>query len=87
VENCPLQVPNVFTPNGDGLNDIFYFHNAGNKKLHTKIFNRWGTEVASWEGNIGWDAKGLSDGVYYYIVEEKVGEGTIVHKGKVAILR
>lgn len=87
VEDCPLIIPNIFTPNGDGINDVFYFGNAENKQLHTKIFNRWGEEVASFKGNEGWDGGELPDGVYYYLVRERQGENVKVHKGKVTILR
>src|SRR5690606_35936340 len=68
IEECPLEIPNVFTPNGDGINDIFYFHNAERKELFTEIYNRWGNLVDSWNGNPAWDGADLSEGVYYYVV-------------------
>lgn len=88
VEECPLIIPNVFTPNGDSINDTFYFHNAGNKQLHTQIFDRWGEEVASWSGNQGWDGGELPEGIYYYVVRE-IYNGAIqkTQKGELTILR
>lgn len=65
------QLPNVFTPNGDGLNDVydlndaFYYSNA----FHVQIFNRWGSKVYDTQDpQINWTAKNLSDGVYYMAI-------------------
>lgn len=64
-------IPNIFTPNYDGINDIFEI-----KKLelypenNLKIYNRWGTLVYQTNNYNGtWDAKTVSDGVYYYVFE------------------
>jgi gliding motility-associated-like protein len=66
-----LEVPNVFTPNGDGKNDflefrnIEYFPNTG-----ITVFNRWGNKVyTSSDYHNNWDGGGHPDGVYYYILE------------------
>jgi len=63
-----LIMPNVFTPNGDGINDIFSpvkFQNISNAYL--KIFNRWGQVIYETE-NIqdGWDGEEYSQGVYFW---------------------
>lgn len=87
VLDCPLIIPNVFTPNGDGINDLFFFQNTENKKLLVKIYNRWGEMVESWQGNYSWDGYGYSDGVYYYVVQECQGGNVKIHKGKVTLLR
>lgn len=56
-----LFIPNVFTPNGDGLNDYFQVVGTEAQKFHAAIFNRWGTEIASWDDLTGsWD--GTLDG-------------------------
>ena len=77
VDNCPnYELPNVFTPNGDGLNDYFTpllpFKYV--RDIDLKIFNRWGSEVfRTTNPMINWDGKNeqtktiCSDGVYYYI--------------------
>jgi len=68
-------VPNVFTPNGDGLNDIFKIMATGVKDFRCRIFNRWGNEIFVWEDvTKGWDGSSLfggraPSGAYVYILE------------------
>jgi gliding motility-associated-like protein len=70
-------LPNVFTPNGDGINDFFIpFPYDFVEKIDIKIYSRWGNQVfASEDPDINWDGKNQSsnndcaDGVYYYICE------------------
>ena len=87
IENCPINIPNIFTPNGDGINDFFIYSDANgiinNSNIATTIFNRWGNEVAKWQGNIPWDGSNLEDGTYFYVV---VADG-VEYKGSVVILR
>ena len=78
-----LEIPNIFTPNGDGINDVFLYGNAEGKKIETKIFNRWGEKIVEWKGNSGWDGHGAHDGVYYYLIKAD-GE---VYRGTVTLVR
>lgn len=70
-----MTVPNVFTPNGDGNNDMFVVISTGVKELSGTIFNRWGNKIYEWSGNpgLGWDGKhngkDAEDGTYYYIIK------------------
>ncbi|MDD4148622.1 MAG: gliding motility-associated C-terminal domain-containing protein, partial [Bacteroidales bacterium] len=72
--NC-LNIPNAFTPNGDGINDEWIIENIHSFASHSvNVFNRWGQEIYS--GNLGsdpWDGtyngKLLPTGSYVYIVE------------------
>lgn len=74
AENCPLyELPNVFTPNGDGFNDVFKpFPYRFVERIDMKIFNRWGGLVfETTEPDINWageDNQGneLTDGAYFY---------------------
>lgn len=72
IEN--IYVPNVFTPNGDGVNDVFHITAAGMKDYSIEIFNRWGERVFKSDSpGIDWDGKSTSgvtesDGTYYYII-------------------
>jgi len=76
VDNCPVyELPNVFTPNGDGVNDFFIpFPYRYVQDVDLQIFNRWGDLVFSTtNADINWDGthqksnQPLSDGVYYYV--------------------
>lgn len=68
---CDIEVPNVFTPNGDGENDYLVFHNLEDfPNTALTVYNRWGTKVYSssnYQNN--WNGSGHSDGVYYFILE------------------
>ena len=70
VKDCNVNVPNVVTPNNDGLNDALYFKNLEqfpNSSL--TVFNRWGQIVfQSSNYNNAW-VPDVSDGVYYFILE------------------
>ena len=60
---------NVFTPNGDGQNDVFYIPVFGLENYKVQIFNRWGKLVYEWEDpNVGWTGEDQPDGVYFYVV-------------------
>ena len=78
VENCvkePLiiYVPNSFTPNGDGTNDVFKIEIIGGTVQNGFIMNRWGNQIASFTANnICWDGKNLKNelvenGIYTYV--------------------
>jgi gliding motility-associated-like protein len=71
-----LTVPNVFTPNGDGVNDNFTLLTTNIKDIKCTIFDRWGVkvyDVTSDKGNISWDGKNFGGkempaGTYFYIL-------------------
>jgi len=71
-----LEVPNVFTPNGDGANDVFFVRMANLSLLKASIYDRWGNLVYELEtnsGNIEWDGKNqagqdVAAGTYFYII-------------------
>jgi gliding motility-associated-like protein len=88
--NCDDDLPNVFTPNGDGINDYFVIDEAllfPNNELI--VLNRWGQEVYSMNGyNNTFDGGGLHDGVYFYVFyydttkpnsKKKEGFLTLIH--------
>ncbi len=71
-----FDLPNVFTPNGDGINDIYVSFNLNNyvRRVRMSIYNRYGKEVYKTENpDIEWDGryngKIVSTGVYYYICD------------------
>jgi gliding motility-associated-like protein len=84
VDTSFVAVPNVFTPNGDGTNDLFVVKFWSMQNIKIEIFNRWGKRLHFWESN---DVRGFEDtytatvwdgrvggryaspGVYYYVIE------------------
>jgi len=84
-------IPNVFTPNGDGENDIFDLKVAGelNNCSDLKIYNRWGQIIfISTGGNTKWDGytnvgKAVPEGTYFFVVEIN----GIKNSGSVALFR
>jgi gliding motility-associated-like protein len=68
--NPEMVIPNIFTPNGDGKNDVFIVQNYfEDQPFQIQIFNRWGKQVASIpDGRNGWDGAGCSEGLYFYSI-------------------
>ena len=66
-----LEMPNIFTPNSDGLNETFLPLKMTNiVKAELSIFNRWGEQIFKTDDmSKGWTGNGSSDGVYYWMVE------------------
>lgn len=79
-------IPNMITPNGDQQNDRWEVGNSPGQ-FDAKIFNRWGDLVYSKSDYTNeWDGTGLGDGVYYYLLEDKIQSGKS-YKGWVEILK
>lgn len=89
IEIKPLVIPNVFTPNNDGLNDKFVIKNIENWKVQLTVYNRWGNKV--YENNNydnEWDGSKLPAGVYFYfIVANAPDKPTFKQHGSLEILR
>jgi len=69
IAPCGITIPNVFTPNGDGANDLFVIEGIERIANSVRIYNRWGNLV--FEANNyrnTWDGGDVSDGTYYYEV-------------------
>ncbi|MCW3104086.1 MAG: hypothetical protein JWO09_2526 [Bacteroidetes bacterium] len=83
-----LVVPNVFTPNGDGSNDVWRVSSDGMSSFHCTIYNRWGIKIAEWDGiEQGWNGNGSPDGTYYYIIHAKtLGDADIDQQGYIQLL-
>lgn len=82
IANSMLEMPNAFSPNGDGINDI-YRAKANHRSIvefHAYIFNRWGQKIFDWTDiNGGWDGtwngKQVKDGTYYVLVKARGADG------------
>ncbi len=81
VDPSDLQIPNVFTPDGDGLNDYFVVELTSIRQLTVEIYSRSGLKVydfngegealrnwKGWDGNVNSSSRKASPGVYFYII-------------------
>lgn len=90
-----LFIPNVITPNGDGINDYFVISQKGSDKPINSfyessdliIFNRWGKKVyQSTNYQNDWNGGHLPDGTYFYVLKCKgYKDKNVVYKGSVTI--
>jgi len=108
VENCDtptllldtiLFIPNSFSPNGDGVNDVLFVRGSGIKVMNLKIYNRWGEKVFELSTvnyqlstNKGWDGtykgKELNAGVFIWYAEVEFDNGDRIYKkGNVSLIR
>ncbi|MFC6997166.1 DUF7948 domain-containing protein [Rufibacter roseus] len=84
INVAPNGIPNIITPNGDGLNDVF-FQRFSCLPTEFVLYNRWGKEVhreANYRQN--WDGGSLSEGTYFYLLKDTEGNSA---KGWVEIVR
>lgn len=88
-QNCIINFPNAFTPNGDGNNDVFkMISNARVTNFHLAVYNRWGQKVfESSDPSVGWNGKDGIQGQYVWHCNfDRMGI-TQKHKGVVHLLR
>ncbi len=90
-----LTVPNVFTPNGDGKNDVWdAIFQDGLSSFHATIYDRWGLKMYEWSNpQQGWNGQSKNgspapDGSYYYIINAKgVDDKDYMLTGFIQLLR
>lgn len=100
-KNRNVFIPNVFSPNGDGLNDLFKpFVGAGVQNInYMRVFDRWGEVLYERAGQYlpdpldltGWDGKlkgkRMNPGVYVYLIEVQFVDGQVLlYRGDVTLL-
>jgi len=89
-----LFIPNIFSPNGDGSNDVFYVRGTGFDEFQLIIYNRWGEKVFETEDNSkGWvgtyKEEPLNPGVYvYYVFAKYTLDGSeVIKKGNITLIK
>jgi gliding motility-associated-like protein len=91
-----IKIPNIFSPNGDGANDLFFLKATNLSEINFAIFDRWGHlvyEVTSNTGNIEWDGKNQygkesSEGIYFFTLKATGKDGgTYEEKGHITLVR
>jgi gliding motility-associated-like protein len=94
VDQSILHIPNVFTPNDDGINDNFMVESKSLKYISVEVFSRSGLKVYSffgegellrewkgWDGNVNVSSVKASPGVYFYLIRAYGWDG-INYDGK-----
>lgn len=84
-----LRVPNVFTPNGDGLNDEFRVDYRSLREFHCWVYNRWGKLVYEWSDPAkGWDGtiggRPAAAGAYFYVIRALGTDAVSGYTGKIS---
>ena len=94
-----VYVPNIFSPNGDGSNDVFFPRGSGLFRIKSaRVFDRWGevmyekNDFNANDPNAGWDGsfKGLklNPDVYIYTFEIICdNNSTLIYKGNIALIK
>ncbi len=89
TEQCPdVEIPNAFTPNGDGINDNWKIDGLNNTAT-INVFNRYGVQIYQSKGyatpwNGTYNGTRLPGGVYYYVIKNNNGKQTF--SGSVTII-
>ena len=94
ISESMLEMPNAFSPNGDGRNDVYHAKKYQSlTEFHATIFNRWGQKLYEWDDPAGgWDGKfnghDVKQGVYFVLVKATGADGRkFVIKKDVNLLR
>jgi gliding motility-associated-like protein len=88
-----VYIPNIFSPNGDGNNDVLYVRGQNISAVDFKVYNRWGNLVYEGKDHYsGWDgrfqSKACPEGVYFYMAKVTYANGEVVTKtGNVTLVR
>jgi gliding motility-associated-like protein len=91
INNCnKIFIPNVFSPDGDLINDLFVVYGLELNDQYIEIYNRWGQMVYKSElSNVNWDGKfqdeNVPSGTYVYSVFKNDGELKL--KGTISLVR
>ena len=94
VDPSELNIPNVFTPDGDGINDFFLVESKSLRTISVEVFSRSGLRVYNfygegsnlkewqgWDGNVNKSSRKASPGVYFYIIRAQ-GWDDKIYDGK-----
>lgn len=84
VITADLDIPNVVTPNNDGINDYWTIENLSEEFKNVIIYDRWGNKVYySDNRNFRWEPKSLPEGQYFYVVNI----GNTIYRGSISLVK
>ncbi|MBC6110679.1 gliding motility-associated C-terminal domain-containing protein [Pedobacter fastidiosus] len=93
LDGSTLMIPNSFSPNGDGINDLLNINIANLKKFSFRVFNRYGESIFltenifdAWDGQ--WKGSPVPIGAYFYVLKgtDLFGKA-VVHSGSITLIR
>ncbi len=86
AQGCLITIPNIITPNGDGINDVFKIKGLESfRNSQLFIYNRWGKLIYKNDDYKNeWDGGNHADGVYFYVLEMKSGTS---YNGTITLMR
>jgi len=90
-----FNLPNAFSPNGDGINDVLIIHGIEKyRAVHFSLYNKWGQELFSlddYSNDYPWDGtqngRKLHEGTYYYIINFLQSCRDVYQRGSISIVR
>ena len=93
--DCSFDIPNVFTPNGDGINDSWLLNLDRPRQFEVVVYNRWGrivyesnNHLIAWDGRHYKSGEFCSEGTYFFIIRGADFEGrTFEETGDITIIR
>ena len=86
-------VPDIFSPNGDGINDILFVRVKSVSEFYFILYDRWGEKVFETNNtDLGWDGRfnnnNLQSGVYVWFLSYTMVDGSVNNsKGDVSLIR
>ena len=86
VNPTVISIPNIFTPNNDNINDVFFIKGIYLINFSCKIYDRWGSLIYQWADiNVGWNGKIndeslADDGNYYFLLTYNDNTGGLINK-------
>lgn len=89
----PLFIPDIFSPNDDGLNDVLFVRGQGLLEMSFKVYDRWGEMVfESADIDRGWDGQfrgeAMPSGSYIWLLRARLNDGLIIEeRGNVRLIR
>lgn len=92
-EAAPIFIPNAFTPNGDGVNDVYYIPDANLSNFEFTVFDRWGNQIyQSFNPRFRWDGsskgRGIPGGTYVFLLVANNSKGArIKRSGQITVVR
>ena len=92
-DGVKIFIPNAFTPNGDGINDLFYIPNTNLLNMEVSILDRWGNVIfASTAPNFRWNGtskgKASPTGVYVFLFSGTTPDGVkLKRSGTISLVR